>query len=341
MPRYVLLTRLNAAGYETILRRPDRIAEARRELDAIDAKVIDQFALIGPYDFLTVVEAPHNLAAFRAAVEHEANGRLRTDVLPAIDLDLFVRLLGQTTETVGPYPWQISLWAQVVRRVMRYHTMTRLVWRYCKPFEVEGRERLKDLNHPAIFIGNHASHMDPSALFTALPERFRLRVAFGSAADRWFLKGRKGILKQPWYLSLSMNGFPIQRGGGKAALAYAEWLLDRRWSLVIFPEGTRSTTGKLAHFRHGVSILALAKSVPVVPIYMHGLRELRPKGSKEIGVGPVRVRIGDPIRFPVETEVAEATRRLYRVMERMREDMHDRQRAPRLIGEPLPAGTSP
>jgi len=148
-------------------------------------------------------------------------------------------------------------------------------------------------------------------------------------------------LKQPWYLSLTMNGFPIQRGGGKAALAYAEWLLDRRWSLVIFPEGTRSTTGKLAPFRHGVSILALAKGVPVVPIYMQGLRELRPKGSKEIGVGAVRVRIGDPIRFPVEAEVAEATRRLYRVMERMREDMRDRQRAPRLTPEPLPAGTPP
>jgi 1-acyl-sn-glycerol-3-phosphate acyltransferase len=338
MPRYILLTRLNAAGFETISRRPERIAEARRELDAIDAKVVDQFALIGPYDFLPVVEAPHNLAAFRAAVEHEANGRLRTDVLPAIDLDIFVRLLGQTTETVGPYPWQISLWAQLVRRVMRYHTMTRFVWRYCKPFEVEGRERLKSLQHPAIFIGNHASHMDPFALFMALPERFRLRVAFGSAADRWFLKGRKGIQKQPWYMSLTMNGFPIHRGGGKAALSYAEWLLERRWSLVIFPEGTRSTTGKLAHFRHGVSILALAKGVPVVPIYMEGLRELRPKGSKEVGVGPVQVRIGDPIRFTEGTEVAEATRRLYRTMERMREEMHSRLRAPRPAGEPLPVG---
>ena len=158
---------------------------------------------------------------------------------------------------------------------------------------------------------------------------------------RWFLKGRKGIQKQPWYMSLTMNGFPIQRGGGKAALGYAEWLIDRRWSLVIFPEGTRSTTGKLAHFRHGVSILAIGKQVPVIPIYMHGLRELRPKGSKEVGVGPVRVRIGDPIRFPEGTEVAEATRRLYKAMERMREDMHERRRAPRLTGEPLPAGTPP
>ncbi|HSD09717.1 MAG TPA: 1-acyl-sn-glycerol-3-phosphate acyltransferase, partial [Candidatus Binatia bacterium] len=315
-------------GFETITRRPERIAEVRREFEALDVKVVQQFALVGPYDFLTVVEAPHNLAVFRASVEQETHGRTRTDVLPAIDVDLFVRLLGQTTETVGPYPWQISLWARLVRRCLRYHTITRYVWKHCRPFEVEGRERLDGLANPAIFIGNHASHMDAFVLFMALPERFRRRVAFGSAADRWFLKGRKGIQKQPWYMTLTMNSFPIQRGGGRTALGYAEWLLDRRWSLVIFPEGTRSTTGKLAPFRHGVSILALAKEVPVVPIYMHGLRELRPKGSKEIKVGPVRVQIGEPIRFAPGTELSDATRTLYKTMERMREELRGSPSAP-------------
>src|SRR5262249_47372801 len=117
MPRYILLSRLNAEGYEAIRSQPEVIAEANRAMEALDAKIIQQFALIGHYDFLTVVEAPHNLAAIHAATEREATGRLRTEVLPAIDLDLFVRLLGQTTETVGPYPWQISPWAQVVRRI--------------------------------------------------------------------------------------------------------------------------------------------------------------------------------------------------------------------------------
>jgi 1-acyl-sn-glycerol-3-phosphate acyltransferase len=337
MPRYVLLTRLNAQGFEAIRSQPDLLAEARRVMEALDVKIVQQYALIGPYDFLTVVEAPHNLAAIRAVTEREATGRVRTDVLPAIDLELFVRLLGQTTETVGPYAWQISLWAQLARRLLRYHTITRYVWKYCKPFEIEGREQLDNLANPAIFIGNHSSHMDAFVLFMALPERFRRRVAFGSAADRWFLKGRKGIQKQPWYLSLSMNSFPIRRGGGRAALGYAEWLLEKRWSLAIFPEGTRSTTGRLANFRHGVSILALAKNVPIVPIYMDGLRELRPKGSHDIKVGPVRVQIGEPIRFVPSTEVSEATRVLYKTMERMREEVHRRSLAPRVVAPPVSA----
>ena len=258
-------------------------------------------------------------------------------MLPAIELDLFVRLLEQTTETVGPYPWQVSPWARLVRRLMRYHTITRYVWNHCKPFDVEGRERLAKLEHPAIFIGNHSSHMDAFVLFLSLPERFRRRVAFGGAADRWFLKGRKGIQKQPWYLSLTLNGFPIQRGGGRAALSYAEWLLDQRWSLVIFPEGTRSTSGKLAHFRHGVSILALAKDIAVVPIFMDGLRELRPKGAQEIKVGPVRVKIGEPIRFPPDTAVADATRVLYNTMERMREGMRESRNPISTVARALPA----
>ena len=337
MPRYVLLTRLNAQGFEAIRSQPELLAEARRAMEALDAKIVQQYALVGPYDFLTVVEAPNNLAAVRAVTEREATGRVHVDILPAIDLDVFVRLLGQTTETVGPYPWQISGWARLVRRIMRYHTNTRYVWKHCKPFAVEGRERIDGLRNPVIFIGNHSSHMDSLVLFTALPERFRRRVAFGSAADRWFLKGRKGIQKQPWYMSLTMNTFPIQRGGGKAALGYAEWLLDRRWSLVIFPEGTRSTTGKLATFRHGVSILALDKGVPVVPIYMDGLRELRPKGVQEIKVGPVLVRIGEPIRFAPGTAVADATRALYKAMERMREEVHRRSRVPRVVAPPVSA----
>src|SRR5882724_9688096 len=102
MPRYVLLSRLNTDGFEAIAANPDVIDEARREIEALEAKVVQQYALIGPYDFVTIVEAPHNLAAFRAVTEREATGRVHTDILPAIDLDVFIRLLGQTTETVGP-----------------------------------------------------------------------------------------------------------------------------------------------------------------------------------------------------------------------------------------------
>jgi 1-acyl-sn-glycerol-3-phosphate acyltransferase len=327
MPLYVMLSQPTTEGLRHLKQNPDRLDEVRREIEAVDAKVVHHYALPGNLSFLTVVDAANNLGAFRLAVERISTGRVRTEILSAIDLDLFVRLLGQTTETVGPFRWQTSLWAQIVRRLLRYDTFTRQVRTYCKPLTVEGRENLKGLKGPAIFIGNHSSHMDIHALFYALPERFRLQVAWAGAADRWFIKGRPGLKKQPWYMALTMNVFPVQRGGGRAALSYAEELLDRRWSLVIFPEGTRTTTGKMGHFRHGVAIIALAKNVPVVPIWMEGLRELRPKGATVTKPGPAWARIGPPIYFPAGTTVADATHTLYKTMEKMRDDFR-RERRP-------------
>jgi 1-acyl-sn-glycerol-3-phosphate acyltransferase len=327
MPLYVMLTKPTVEGLHHLRQNPDRLDEVRREIEALDAKVVHRYALPGTMSFLTVVDAPNNLGAFRLAVERLSTGRVRTEILPAMDLDLFIRLLGQTTETVGPYKWQTSVWAQIVRRMLRYDTFTRQVRTYCKPLVVEGREHLKGVKGPVIFIGNHSSHMDAFVLYHVLPERFRLRVAYGAAADRWFIKGRIGLKKQPWYMALTMNAFPVQRGGGKAALSYAEELLDRRWSLVIFPEGTRTTTGKMGHFRHGTSILALAKNVPVVPICMEGLRELRPKGATVTKPGPARARFGPPISFQPGTTVADATHTLHKTMEKMRDDLRRDRRS--------------
>jgi 1-acyl-sn-glycerol-3-phosphate acyltransferase len=331
MPLYIMLSQPTTEGLRNLRQNPNRIDEAQREIEALDVKVVHRYVLPGNLSFLTVVDAPNNLGAFKLAIDQHSTGRARTEILPAIDLDLFVRLLEQTTETVGPFRWQTSLWAQIVRRLLRYDTFTRQVRKYCKPLVVEGRENLKGLKGPVIFIGNHSSHMDAWVLFHALPERFRLRVAYGAAADRWFIKGRKGLKRQPWYFALTLNAFPIQRGGGRAALSYAEELLDRRWSLIFFPEGTRTTTGKMGHFRHGVSILALAKNVPVVPIWLEGLRELRPKGVTETKPGPAWARIGPPIYFPAGTTIADATHVLYKTMEKMRDDFRrERRPSPRL-----------
>ena len=331
MATYIVFSKLNAAGLKS-LKNPNRRSEVEAELAAMDGKILDQWSTLGRFDMCTIVSAADNTAIHRMAVDQGANGRARFTILPAIDLPLFVRLLGQTTETTGPYTWQIRWWAQAVRRVMRYHTVTRHVKAACDPFTVQGAENLDGFKGPAIFIGNHSSHLDAFVLYAALPERFKRRLTFGSAADRWFLKGRKGIQKQGWYAALSLSGFPIKRGGGSAALDHAKWLLDKHWNVVIFPEGTRTTTGKMGKFKHGVAILALEKGVPVVPIFMGGLRELRPKGSLTTLRGPATALIGKPIHFAPATSVADATHEMYTAMEALRLSLHPVRR-----GEPAAA----
>ncbi len=207
----------------------------------------------------------------------------------------------------GPHPWQIQPWAKAIRRARRHKEYTHWVESYCTPLVVEGREHLNKLDEPTIFIANHQSHMDTPVIMETLTERVRDNLLFGAAQDRWFVKGKEKLILQPWYQSLVLGNFPIKRGGGSKALDYASWLLDQGSHICIFPEGTRAMSESLGEFRNGVSLLALKHNVPVVPIVLQGLRELRPKGAKEITPGPVTSSILPPIRFGGDTSVEDAT----------------------------------
>jgi len=208
---------------------------------------------------------------------------------------------------VGPHRWQIQPWARAVRRLMRPRVYTRWVDQACEDIEVVGIERLAELDGPAIFIANHQSHLDTLVVHAAVPERIRSRLYFGAAQDRWFVKGKKKLTLKPWYQSLVLGNFPILRGGGKRALSYAGWLLSRRQHVFLFPEGTRATGRDLGEFKHGATLLALELGVPVVPLHLGGLQDMRPKGQREVRRGVARVEFLDPVHFAHDTDVESAT----------------------------------
>jgi 1-acyl-sn-glycerol-3-phosphate acyltransferase len=329
MAKFVVLTKLSPEGRRKLVHEPDALPDMSEELSGVDAKIVEQYALLGTEDFLTVVDVPVPLDAFRLSVaDRGAEGVIRT-IYPAMDLPLFIRLIGQTTETVGPHRWQITAPARAARGVLQWHYYGSMVRKYCHPLEIRGAENLADLSGPAIFIGNHTSHMDSMVMLYSMPRHYRTRVFFGSAADRWYLKGRKGIKKQGWWNSM-LGSFPVHRAGGSATLDYPKWLIDRGFSIAIFPEGTRSGSGKLGKFRHGVSILALAKDVPVVPMYFAGLAAIRPKGSQELRPAPAITMLGRPVRLDPGTSVPDATHILKRAVEALRDELHGAAPAPSL-----------
>jgi 1-acyl-sn-glycerol-3-phosphate acyltransferase len=204
-----------------------------------------------------------------------------------------------------PHRWQTSLPARLARRIGRRWVIARHVEAFCQPLTIDGGERLRSVRGPAIIIANHSSHFDTPVVLSALPERIRRKTAVGAAADRFYRRG-----KRTWWFSLFFNTFPIVRGGGSATLDYAGELLQRGWSVVIFPEGTRSTSGDVRQFRHGVAILALQANVPVVPVYIEGLRNVMPKGERVPRPAAVHVRIGAPVWLDDTTSVPQATERL-------------------------------
>ena len=93
MPKYVMLTRLTDEGAETIKRNPDRIVEVDSELEAMGVKVLEQYAVLGAYDFVNIVEAPDNLTIAKAALELGARGSMRVQTLPAIPVEELIAAL--------------------------------------------------------------------------------------------------------------------------------------------------------------------------------------------------------------------------------------------------------
>jgi 1-acyl-sn-glycerol-3-phosphate acyltransferase len=311
MPNYVMLSRFSTDALRRISADPKSLLELRKALESREAKIVNEFQILGAWDHCTIFEASDNFRAYHASLAQDFTDAIDTKILPAMDLDLFQRLISSEAGTVGPHEWQIQWWAKVARAAMRWHGYSRWVWEACKPLTITGRENFRGINGPCIVVGNHTSHLDALVLFHALPQKIKWNVYFGAAADRWFVKGRPELVMQPWYQSLVMGTFPIQRGGGSRALDYPKWLIGNGANLVIFPEGTRSTSRKMSKFRHGVSILATELNVPVVPIYLTGLNKLRPKGSREIHPGPAGAHFQPPVVVPKGTSVPDATRMIY------------------------------
>jgi len=93
MPTYILLSTLTPEGRKTIKERPERIKEVNKEIEAFGVKVLHQYAVLGPYDFVNVVEAPDNQAVVRVSVELGSRGTVKIMSMPAIQIDDFISML--------------------------------------------------------------------------------------------------------------------------------------------------------------------------------------------------------------------------------------------------------
>jgi long-chain acyl-CoA synthetase len=162
----------------------------------------------------------------------------------------------------------------------------------CRTYGVEGGNRAVRINGPVIYVANHSSHFDTFLLLKALPAAARRRVAVAAAADYFYSNPLKGSA-----VSLALNTFPFDRSDGDASLARCEALVRDGWSLLIYPEGTRSPDGSLGRFKRGVGTLAAHLGVPVVPVRLEGAASIMPKGRSIPRRADVRVVFGRPRRY--------------------------------------------
>ena len=174
-----------------------------------------------------------------------------------------------------------------------------------------GDRYLEDLQPPFIVIANHSSHLDATLVFGALPRRLSQNLAAGAAADYFFQSKIKALSTR-----LFFNTYPVDRGGMRAHRGMSGRLLNDGVPILLFPEGTRSRTGAMAHFKTGVAQLSISHNVPVLPIALVGAYAAMPYGAKVpvSGRPHVHVVFGHP-QVPAPGELAAPfTDRLYRAV---------------------------
>jgi 1-acyl-sn-glycerol-3-phosphate acyltransferase len=140
---------------------------------------------------------------------------------------------------------------------------------------VYGRERFEQVRPPVVFVANHSSHLDTPTILRALPRKWRQRTAVAAAADYFYKRRAVASL-----VALIFNTVPIARrsGAGGGSTEQVDRLLDQRWNVLMFPEGTRSRDGHLGKMRSGAAVIAQQHHVPIVPIYVKGTHDAMPPG---------------------------------------------------------------
>ena len=186
---------------------------------------------------------------------------------------------------------------------------------------VRGRENLNGLEGPALVVSNHITEIDIGFILAALPPRFRHRLAVAMIGEllkkmkhppkemNWL---RRSIERLDYFLVVALfNVFPLpQQAGFRESFAFAGESADRGYSVLVFPEGRRTPDGNLSAFRAGIGVLAKRLNLPIIPVRIDGLYEVKVAGHKFARPGAIRVSIGDPLRFPADASPDVITREL-------------------------------
>jgi long-chain acyl-CoA synthetase len=221
------------------------------------------------------------------------------------------------------YPRWAQSWPVQWIRAAAYYLLARPAMFLLGEPRINGRENLRSLDSPLLIIANHITYLDPGYILAALPHRLRKRVAVAMEGEvleamRTPPQGTRffaGVLSrlQYWLVIALFNVFPLpQRAGFRKSFAFAGDLIDRGWSVLVFPEGARTRDGKMAPFRAGIGLLVTQTRVPVVPVRLDGIFERKQGGKRWAPPGKIKVTIGAPVTFSEPDSAEQIARELER-----------------------------
>ncbi|MCA1634233.1 MAG: AMP-binding protein [Acidobacteria bacterium] len=223
-----------------------------------------------------------------------------------------------------PYPEWAQRFPSTWFRIAFYYAVVLPVTSLLCWVRVRGDEHLLSLRGPVLFVSNHITYFDHALILSALPGRYRRSLSIAQEGERlrWWRRAPEGTpalrrwrwLAQYFLVVSVFNTFSLpQKSGFRRSFAYAGASVDRGYSVLVFPEGRRTDDGRLKRFMGGTGLLASKLGIPVVPVRIEGLYELKRSGRRGYArPGSVTVNFGEPVIYSPGTEPAEITADLER-----------------------------
>jgi long-chain acyl-CoA synthetase len=226
------------------------------------------------------------------------------------------------------FPNWVLRWPSTWLRMAAHYLLLRPAVLILGRPEVIGSENLHEISGPLLVVSNHLADVDIGFIQYALPPAMRHKLATATRGEAL------EILRSPsptrmwvtriynrvqWELAvILLNLFPLpQQSGFRKSFAYAGEAVDRGYSVLVFPEGKHSKDGKIGDFRSGIGLLAEKLRIPVLPMRIDGLFEIKNAGKKFAAPGKIQVRIGAPVRFAPGVSPEEIAVRLKEAVEKL------------------------
>ncbi len=183
-----------------------------------------------------------------------------------------------------------------------------------------GISELDSVESPVIFASNHQSHVDTHVITHTLPKKFRNRTAVAAAFDHFAdsdgTSRKKRIIQ--FVVAALWHAFGIERiKSPLRSIRTIQDLLFQGWSIVIYPEGTRSRTGEIANFKGGLAIVAKKSGRPVVPVCVMGGLNVLPEATYIPHSGIISVTYGEPLHFQKDETSKEFMERVETAVRKM------------------------
>jgi len=269
---------------------------------------------------LTSIERVELMSAVEDRFQVDLNESKFTAATTVADLEEMLRM-PSAEQTDFFYPRWVQRWPVTwIRRVV-YYLVTWPATQLLSMPRITGGERLRGVRGPVLVVCNHVTYLDIGFVLAALPHHLRnLAVAMeGERAQRmrrppkdWRWWERVAARVSYWLMTPLFHVFPLpQRGGFRESFRFAGDAADQGYSVLVFPEGLRTPDGKLWPFRSGIGLLASSLGLPIVPMHIHGLWEVKLSGRRGFARwGAIQVNVGEPLRFAPGADAAAITRTL-------------------------------